>query len=766
MTEMATGQQLPQELMIEILVCLPLKSIVRFRCVSKTWCNMLKSPNFINIHLRNQRRRKVLLVRRWLMPQQNEDTLSFHDPNSPELEEVCPKLSIPFPKDVYMKYGNTVMGPCNGIVCIFHHNSVILCNPALREIKALPPSPFGLDIMASGFGNSFTNDYDFKVVLLQHFDPNREYYFPVRVKVSLYSVSTGSWKQIYCGGGGENDPILAGSVMNYPYTELFLNGVCHWCSGHPNLKRAILSFDLSTEVLGWLDYPVITKRDIFWSNLMVINECFAAVWFNYMEGEPIDIWVMKEYGVKESWTKQFTIGPFKYSIPFLAWENEWLLLHEFDEKHLVTCTFYFTAPLWAFFMRITLNSNGSLVQTLWNDQHRNCDIDLIEPVNREKWECGNCTSGCARRRQLQCEQSNNTSGNGGGFLRLQCTKVPDFVEQFQSRKGKRIVIEKDRKVFEPGLAFPSNSSAIVLRDENEKVKIEELPLFSFEALSRSTDNFHENNLLGKGGFGPVYKGNLANEKVIAVKRLSAASRQGNEEFTNEVVVISKLQHRNLVRLIGCCVEREEKMLIYEYMPNKSLDGCLFGIGRGLLYLHKDSRLKKIHRNLKPSNVLLDEDWNPKISDFDMARIFGGNEDHCNTARVVGTYGYMAPEYAMEGRFSEKSDVYSFGVLLLEIAWKLWNEENGLHFVDQTIESSNFQGEIVRYIHIALLCVQEFPNDRPTIQTVLSMLGREILDLPRPEQPVFAEKWNRSHVGTGTTQPSSQVGDSNGITISQ
>ncbi|KAK4491703.1 hypothetical protein RD792_002469 [Penstemon davidsonii] len=592
-----------------------------------------------------------------------------------------------------------------------------------------------------------------------------------------------------------------------------------------------------------------------------------------------------------------------------------------------TGNFYFTAPVGAFLMRITLNSTGSLVQTLWNDQHRNWDIVWVapqnecdvygacgpfgscsirdspicscirgfEPVNREEWESENWTRGCARRRQLQCNLSNNTSGNGDGFLRLQFTKVPDFAELFQSRqpdvcrtrclsncsciayahdpnigcmswsehlidvqrfngvgvdlyvrlenseldnhrdrklviiipvvvgfaaicivilitwcwivkrKGKRIAIEKDKKVFEAGLAFSSNSSAIVLRDENEKVMIEELPLFTFGTLSRSTDKFHEHNLLGKGGFGPVYKGYLENGKVIAVKRLSVASGQGNEEFMNEVVVISKLQHRNLVRLLGCCVEGEEKMLIYEYMPNKSLDGCLFdpnhpsqkildwrkrfniieGIGRGLLYLHKDSRLKIIHRDLKPSNVLLDEDWNPKISDFGMARIFGGNEDHGNTARVVGTYGYMAPEYAMEGRFSEKSDVYSFGVLLLEIvsgkrithyynhelslsllgwAWKWWNEENGLDFVDQTIESSNFQGEIVRCIQTALLCVQEFPNDRPAIQTVLSMLSNEILDLPRPEQPMFAEKWNNSHVGTGTTQRSSQVGDSNEMTI--
>ncbi|GFP83953.1 g-type lectin s-receptor-like serine/threonine-protein kinase at1g11330 [Phtheirospermum japonicum] len=346
----------------------------------------------------------------------------------------------------------------------------------------------------------------------------------------------------------------------------------------------------------------------------------------------------------------------------------------------------------------------------------------------------------------------------------------------------------------------TKSKKIVLKDECDKVNIEELPLFTFETLANATDQFHENNLLGRGGFGSVYKGNLPNGKEIAVKRLSAASGQGMKEFMNEVIVISKLQHRNLVRLLGCCVEKEEKMLVYEYMPNKSLDVCLFdtanasqnvldwkkrfsimeGIGRGLLYLHRDSRLRIIHRDLKPSNVLLDEEWNPKISDFGMARIFGGNQDHGNTARVVGTYGYMAPEYAMEGRFSEKSDVYSFGVLMLEIikgkknthyynqdwslsllgcAWRLWSEDNGLAFADEIIAKSDFEADIVRCIQIALLCVQEFPEDRPSIQTVLSMLSREILDLPAPEQPVFAEKWH------GSTQPTSEVGYSiNALTI--
>ncbi|KAI7757030.1 hypothetical protein M8C21_003143, partial [Ambrosia artemisiifolia] len=230
---------------------------------------------------------------------------------------------------------------------------------------------------------------------------------------------------------------------------------------------------------------------------------------------------------------------------------------------------------------------------------------------------------------------------------------------------------------------PTGEEAILNAYKSQEQDIEQ-PSFSFSTIANATANFSPDNKLGEGGFGPVYKGTLEEGKHIAVKRLSKNSSQGINEFKNEVICISKLQHRNLVKLLGCCVQGDEKMLVYEYMPNKSLDLYIFGntqnmllnwttrfniikgIARGLVYLHLDSRLRIIHRDIKASNILLDQDMNPKISDFGLAISFGGNETQANTQRVVGTYGYMSPEYALDGLFSIKSDVFSFGVLVLEI----------------------------------------------------------------------------------------------------
>ncbi|XP_042040898.1 G-type lectin S-receptor-like serine/threonine-protein kinase At4g27290 isoform X2 [Salvia splendens] len=220
-----------------------------------------------------------------------------------------------------------------------------------------------------------------------------------------------------------------------------------------------------------------------------------------------------------------------------------------------------------------------------------------------------------------------------------------------------------------------------VKSKNEDL---ELTVIKMETIVQATNNFSTENMIGVGGFGPVYKGNMPSGEEIAVKRLSRSSHQGLEEFRNEVMVIAKLQHKNLVKLLGCCIEEDERMLIYEYLENKSLDLLVFddgrktvltwpmrydiimGIARGLLYLHHDSRLKIIHRDLKTSNILLDRHLTPKISDFGLARIFEEDQALARTKRVIGTFGYMAPEYAIDGKYSVKSDIFGLGVVLLEI----------------------------------------------------------------------------------------------------
>ncbi|KAL8128248.1 G-type lectin S-receptor-like serine/threonine-protein kinase At4g27290 [Apium graveolens] len=315
----------------------------------------------------------------------------------------------------------------------------------------------------------------------------------------------------------------------------------------------------------------------------------------------------------------------------------------------------------------------------------------------------------------------------------------------------------------------------------------DLPLFSLMQIAKATDNFSNDRQLGKGGFGTVYKGILGGGREIAVKRLSKDSRQGVDEFMNEVSSIAKLQHRNLAMLLGCCIQEGERLLIYEYLPNKSLDYYIFdknmsqslnwpkryniivGIARGLLYLHQDSRLKIIHRDLKASNILLDHDMNPKISDFGLARTFGESETPASTTRVVGTHGYMSPEYAFDGLFSVKSDVYSFGVSLLEViagkrnrgfvhpdhhlnlighVWKRYTESNLLEVIDSVIlESISNQHEVFRVIQIGLLCVQEYPEDRPNMSSTMMMLTRDDA-LPIPKQPgFFLERKNYPETGS-------------------
>ncbi|CAO2842644.1 unnamed protein product [Amaranthus hypochondriacus] len=327
-------------------------------------------------------------------------------------------------------------------------------------------------------------------------------------------------------------------------------------------------------------------------------------------------------------------------------------------------------------------------------------------------------------------------------------------------------------------AQSSLSSGDDKEKDEETIRLVSLQ-YGFDTIKMATDNFSDSNKLGRGGFGTVYMGRLVNGQEIAVKRLSKESGQGDGEFKTEVMLVAKLQHRNLVRLLGFCLEHDERLLIYEFVPNTSLDHFLFdvskqsyldwnirykiitGIARGLLYLHEDSRLRIIHRDLKASNILLDAEMNPKIADFGLARLFDVDQTKGDTNKIVGTYGYMAPEYAFYGVFSVKTDVYSFGIVVLEIitgrkscgvqnqecsedllsfVWRNWRENTVVNIIDPTLSTERIT-EMVRCIHMGLLCVQENVEDRPTMSSVVLMLSSHSLTLPIPSHPPFISNGN-------------------------
>ncbi|KAL0285075.1 UNVERIFIED_CONTAM: Receptor-like serine/threonine-protein kinase SD1-7 [Sesamum radiatum] len=303
-----------------------------------------------------------------------------------------------------------------------------------------------------------------------------------------------------------------------------------------------------------------------------------------------------------------------------------------------------------------------------------------------------------------------------------------------------------------------------------------LQVFSLAQIAAATDNFSCENKLGEGGFGPVYKGELDNGLQIAIKRLSKGSTQGTEELKNELALTTRLQHVNLVKVLGICTEREEQMLVYEYMPNRSLDMYLFdpvkrlsldwqkrvqiidGVTQGLLYLQEYSQVTIIHRDLKAGNILLDKEMKPKISDFGIARIFQKDENAASTRRIIGTYGYVPPEYVKGGIYSRKYDVYSFGVLLLQIisgkktsclyglhkninllqhAYELWKNDNSMDFMDQSLDDTNSTCKMKTCMRVALLCVQERWEDRPSMLEVSSMLKNETDSVPVPNMPAFS-----------------------------
>uniref|UniRef100_I1QED9 Uncharacterized protein n=1 Tax=Oryza glaberrima TaxID=4538 RepID=I1QED9_ORYGL len=339
--------------------------------------------------------------------------------------------------------------------------------------------------------------------------------------------------------------------------------------------------------------------------------------------------------------------------------------------------------------------------------------------------------------------------------------------------------------------------------ESENISSVESMLIDISTLRAATGCFAERNKLGEGGFGAVYKGTLPDGDEIAVKRLSKSSAQGVGELKNELALVAKLQHKNLVRLVGVCLEQEERLLVYEFVPNRSLDQILFdadkrqqldwgkrykiinGIARGLQYLHEDSQLKVVHRDLKASNILLDMNMNPKISDFGLARLFGRDQTQGVTNLVIGTYGYMSPEYAMRGNYSLKSDVFSFGVMVLEIVtgkknndcynslqsedlltlvWEQWTARAVSEAVDPVMGGGFSWSDVMRCIHIGLLCVQENPADRPVMSSVVMMLGSDTVSLRAPSKPAFCARRNGGGGGAGASSGGTSSGTSTAASV--
>lgn len=345
--------------------------------------------------------------------------------------------------------------------------------------------------------------------------------------------------------------------------------------------------------------------------------------------------------------------------------------------------------------------------------------------------------------------------------------------------------------------FKFSSSKEGQKEEDlEKIAAQEQKLFPFETLVAATKNFHQK--LGEGGFGPVFKGRLEDGREIAVKKLSQNSNQGKKEFEMEAKLLARVQHRNVVNLLGYCTRGAEKLLVYEYISNESLDKFLFktgrreeldwkrrydiigGIARGLLYLHEDSHSCIIHRDIKASNVLLDDKWAPKIADFGMARLFPEDQTHVNT-RVAGTNGYMAPEYVMHGHLSVKADVFSFGVLILELisgqknstfdvnldaqnllewAWKLYKKGRSLEVLDPSLASSAVAEQVAMCVQIGLLCTQADPQSRPNMRRVVVMLSKKPGTLEEPTRPGYpGSRYRRSRRPTTSTSTAGTSGES-------
>lgn len=289
--------------------------------------------------------------------------------------------------------------------------------------------------------------------------------------------------------------------------------------------------------------------------------------------------------------------------------------------------------------------------------------------------------------------------------------------------------------------------------------------FGYDELAAAADGFSESNLLGQGGFGQVYKGTVRGQEV-AIKKLRSGSGQGEREFQAEVEIISRVHHKNLVSLVGYCIYGEQRLLVYEYVPNKTLEFHLHGSGRpaldwprrwkiavgsakGLAYLHEDCHPKIIHRDIKAANILLDYTFEPKVADFGLAK-YQATEQTAVSTRVMGTFGYLAPEYAATGKVNDRSDVFSFGVMLLElitgkkpimvshgdqpdtlVSWarpllvRAVEEENFEELVDPRLENNYDAYDMGRLIACAAAAVRHTARSRPRMSQIVRYLEGEL-----------------------------------------
>uniref|UniRef100_A0A6V7QWY1 non-specific serine/threonine protein kinase n=1 Tax=Ananas comosus var. bracteatus TaxID=296719 RepID=A0A6V7QWY1_ANACO len=321
-------------------------------------------------------------------------------------------------------------------------------------------------------------------------------------------------------------------------------------------------------------------------------------------------------------------------------------------------------------------------------------------------------------------------------------------------------------------------------------------IFSYAELRSATEGFSPENILGQGDLGQFIR-------IVGVKQLSVTSHQGKRQFVTEIATISQVQHRNLVKLYGCCVEGNKPLLVYEYLENRSLDQAIFGntslhfdwtkrfeiclgVARGLAYLHEESSVRIVHRDVKASNILLDADLNPKISDFGLAKLYDDKMTHIST-RIAGTIGYLAPEYAMRGHLTEKADVFSFGVVALEVvsgrsnsdpsleeekvylldwAWHLYENKRALEMVDPRLTSFN-EEEAARVIGVALLCTQASPLQRPPMSRVVAMLAGDVEVSKVTTKPSYLTEYqfkdaSTSYFSVSSSGPSAQQPSSNQV----